>query len=610
MIQKNTIKLVMFLVLCSVFANAKTNTLQTLTSVYKPNDLVSVKVDAALSGDEDWVGVYPKNANSDWANVVSWNWVPHNGTVALSEIKKSMPVGAYEARLFFHNNYQKKASYPFTVGISNFKTSKAKYAPNETVSVTVNVPLSGDKDWVGIFPKNADNKWSNAIAWNWISNKGTFSLSRKRKAMPAGEYEVRLFWHNAYGADVKAKESFGFSVGGATQNSKKKLILVLHSGGWAPVLANNLVPRRDVIRELPFSGYGLVGNSFTNIVMARGVTVNYDDIVEELKGGERTTKGIKAFNAGKSNFLTVWMRFPGDMWDANAWNKVTQNFKTLAKVAKNLGFAGIIYDDEAYDLQAHYLINYDYNTYFDYADKAQTIKSAYKTPNKTFLEHTEKITALFKTIMEGMVAEFPSIDVLYYHSPAEGHIAANKAGKYGGPLIRHIGLEREHELIGAMFLGLKRGLSAQASLHDMGEDYTLNTKEHFEHAYQWRKHTIASDETNDNVNKREHWIIPKEDRATWANDVTEGFMVTNFPNTDPRQEFDTTNKVGVDSMKNILENALNRSDEYVIFYSASSSPHGQGVGKIKLDWLQKPSAVFSVNPQWKQMMTDVYNEIK
>jgi len=97
----------------------KGNELQTLKNVYKPNDIVRVKVDAALSGDQDWVGVYPKNAVSNWSNVIAWNWIPNNGIFALSEIKKSMPVGAYEARLFFHNNYESKASYEFSVTDNN-----------------------------------------------------------------------------------------------------------------------------------------------------------------------------------------------------------------------------------------------------------------------------------------------------------------------------------------------------------------------------------------------------------------------------------------------------------------------------------------------------------
>ena len=95
------------------------NELKTLKNVYKANDIVSVKVNAALSGDEDWVGVYPENAVSNWANVVAWNFIPSNGTFALSEIKKTMPVGAYEARLFFHNKFNSKASYAFTVEDNN-----------------------------------------------------------------------------------------------------------------------------------------------------------------------------------------------------------------------------------------------------------------------------------------------------------------------------------------------------------------------------------------------------------------------------------------------------------------------------------------------------------
>jgi hypothetical protein len=300
------------------------------------------------------------------------------------------------------------------------------------------------------------------------------------------------------------------------------------------------------------------------------------------------------------------MHFPGDLWDNEAWNKVTNNFKTLAKVSKDLGFAGIIYDDEAYTNDGKKLLNYDKNGYFD--------EYAYKTENKDFSQHVDKITARFQTIMEGMVSVFPTMDLLYYHSPVEGHIAADYARKDGQTLITGVGRERGHELIGAMFLGLKRGLSEQASIHDMGEDYTLTSKEHFTDAYTWRKHTIASNAINDAVDTTEHWAVPKEDRESWAKDVNLGFMVSNFPRADANPEFDTRDKVGLNYMKNTLENSLDRSDEYVIFYSASST--NNGVGKIKLDWLQDSNTIandgsaFGINPQWMDMMNSVYDKIK
>ena len=197
----------------------QSNTLKTLKNVYAPNDLVSVNVNASLSKDQDWVGIYPKNANNSWNNVIAWNWIPNNGTFALIEGRKDMPVGAYEARLFFHNNYDVKVSYPFSVSVDTFKTIKVQYIPDEEVSVMVNVPLSNDQDWVGIFPKNASNAWSNVIAWNWVE-QGNTALSKKiaGKTMPAGEYEIRLFFHNEYGENVAERASYGFSVSGGAVN--------------------------------------------------------------------------------------------------------------------------------------------------------------------------------------------------------------------------------------------------------------------------------------------------------------------------------------------------------------------------------------------------------
>jgi len=93
-------------------------------------------------------------------------------------------------------------------------TLKNVYRPNETVSVMVNAPLSGDEDWIGVFPKDADNRWSNVVAWNWVTKKGLVELSIKNKPMPAGAYEARLFWHNEYGATAVARQTFGFGVVG------------------------------------------------------------------------------------------------------------------------------------------------------------------------------------------------------------------------------------------------------------------------------------------------------------------------------------------------------------------------------------------------------------
>jgi len=81
--------------------------------------------------------------------------------------------------------------------IDKIKTLKMHYNIDETVSVSIHIPVSGDKDWVGIYPIGASNDWANVIAWNWVG-QGNTVLNKNQKPMPAGTYEIRLFFHNTY----------------------------------------------------------------------------------------------------------------------------------------------------------------------------------------------------------------------------------------------------------------------------------------------------------------------------------------------------------------------------------------------------------------------------
>ncbi len=382
-----------------------------------------------------------------------------------------------------------------------------------------------------------------------------------------------------------------------TQWYSKKQLILHQKGHWQPSMAGNFATRAAYINSLPFSGFTMVGNSYTNRLMEPNAPLlSYAYIWNEVKD-------VKDLYPTKSNFLAVHMHFPGDFWDDAIWNNVIANFKTLAKVAKDLGFSGIIYDDEPYDLESYKMHNYKHgNEWFD--------DNAYKNPNYNFVEHSAKISARFKQIMEAMISEYPTIDVLYYHSPVEGHIEAD-TGINGHPVVVNVGLERQHEWNSAMFLGFKQGLSHQASLHDMGEDYRLRTQAHFNDAYNWRKHSIASNATNNAVDATQHWILPQAERASWADEVNVDFMVSNEPLVSVAYpEFDTTNSVGLNDMKTTLERALDKADSYVVFYSASSSDNKGGL--IQLDWLNDPAIMsddgtpYGLNPAWKAMVEAVY----
>jgi len=80
-------------------------------------------------------------------------------------------------------------------------TTVAQYEPNETVSISITGELSGDQDWAAIYRVGDNNDWANVIAWNWVSN-GTTELNIIKHQMPAGEYEIRLFFHNSYNVEA------------------------------------------------------------------------------------------------------------------------------------------------------------------------------------------------------------------------------------------------------------------------------------------------------------------------------------------------------------------------------------------------------------------------
>ncbi len=103
--------------------------------------------------------------------------------------------------------------------VKPIQTVQDTYNPNETVSVNIQMALSGDEDWVGIFHKNDDSSWGNVLAWNWVTGNGVVSLTRDQDPLPAGEYEVRLFFHNKYGADAVVRAAYSFTVSGGGNNN-------------------------------------------------------------------------------------------------------------------------------------------------------------------------------------------------------------------------------------------------------------------------------------------------------------------------------------------------------------------------------------------------------
>jgi len=373
--------------------------------------------------------------------------------------------------------------------------------------------------------------------------------------------------------------------------AQEKHLILAEGNFWKPMMADNFEKNYKAINKLPFSGFVMVGNTFTNITMQKGVKLDYKTVWNELKG-------VKDLYPNKYNFMQINIDFPGDFWDDEIWRDVSKNFAVVAKVAKDLNFTGIVFDDEPYNINAHKMNNFKFPTRnkINRKSKIWEVKGseaswvdekAYRNSLYNFNEHMQKVTQRFENIMQSMSKAYPKLTLLVYNGPSFAHANSNKLNI----LVTDVGLPREHEYKGAIFTGFKQGLTAHASLHDMGESYRYRTHKHFKQAYQWRKYDIASNASN-RLNQNYQWTVPKEQRASWEKEVQVGFMVFNKGQESNYKEYDTRNTSTILDIKSTLQKALKYSDKYVIYYSQDQ------------DWLL-PNQQHPLKKGWMKIMQEL-----
>jgi len=381
--------------------------------------------------------------------------------------------------------------------------------------------------------------------------------------------------------------------------AKGKHLILAEGNDWLPLLPKNLIEHHQAIEKLPFSGFVMVGNSYTNRVMKKDEKLLYEYVWYEVKGMKNLYK------EKQHNFMQINLDFPADFWNDEAWEQTSKNFSVVAKVAKELGFKGIVFDDEPYSQSALRMSNFRFPSKQEVASNPQSFedwekkgselnwvdKLSYRNPNHTFQEHMQKVTERFKAIMQVMCSAYPNLTVMVYNGPSYAHENSNRLNT----TVTDVGLPREHEYKGPIFLGLKEGLENNATLHDMGESYRYRKDRHFKNSYRWRKYDIANDGYNDFLDSTYQWLVPKAERASWQKDVQVGFMVFNKPQSSNYEEFDTTETSTLADIKQTLQKALKYSDNYVIYYAQEQ------------DWLL-PNQQYPLKERWMEMMKEVYEE--
>jgi len=102
-----------------IIKNTDTNTKVTIKSNYGSNENVTVHF-TGMKAHKDWIGIYPVGKSNAWSNVIQWAWT--DDIKKGSHIFKNLPIGYYEARVFFDNSFHDEAKERFTIVTTDLNT--------------------------------------------------------------------------------------------------------------------------------------------------------------------------------------------------------------------------------------------------------------------------------------------------------------------------------------------------------------------------------------------------------------------------------------------------------------------------------------------------------
>ena len=174
--------------------------MDTLKDLYSPNEKIRINFHDLVDLNKDWIGIYPQGSSNAWENVVKWKWTGDDLRTGSLNFG-NLPVGKYEARLFYNNSYHVETTTKFIVkGLNNnnvaISTNKDFYAPNEQIHVDFRNMVAKHQDWIGIYPRGSNNDWDNVVAWKWTGDSARGSLNFG--TLPVGNYEIRAFYNNSF----------------------------------------------------------------------------------------------------------------------------------------------------------------------------------------------------------------------------------------------------------------------------------------------------------------------------------------------------------------------------------------------------------------------------
>ena len=274
----------------------------------------------------------------------------------------------------------------------------------------------------------------------------------------------------------------------------------------------------------------------------------YDQIMASFAPFSKEKPNSFYFKKLTHNFAKTGIRPELGLFDD--WTVYIESFKNFAKASKDLGFKGIIFDNEM-------------KKYWNYSDPFYVGHSLQECHDQARLRGRQ--------LMEAAISVYPDITILVFHGPYTSATAAKQRGISCN----------NNTFLGSFAAGIIEGSALQkTSPHstaiDGGELYDFRDLKEFQDSYKWRKTTVTDPAVTPKV-----LFMDDNLRKLWPKYCSIGFGIYTYERPDvtkggwkPITDFATARKTAA--------NALMVADDYVWLYSPN------------YDWFNDPKSTQTV----------------
>jgi hypothetical protein len=269
--------------------------------------------------------------------------------------------------------------------------------------------------------------------------------------------------------------------------SHQEKLLIKH--GWDAPRAQFVHDHVTTMEAQGFDGVVISLGAFWNQVYSQ-TPISANALMIELKPLAETT-----FRTMRHNFALVYSANAGSYFAD--YSVPIENFRILARTARQLGLAGIVLDTE------------------DYNSNVQNWPEA--APDRTLNEARDQAAQRGTEIVRAIAEEWPTAVVIVLGGPLVSEPATADAFK---GRIAWNDVAFAMELRGPFFVGMADAAAGSGvTIVDGGGVYTLRTAEQFDVAYSWMKRGLANQSP----------LVPDHLRDRWASTVNVSFGVYDLP---------------------------------------------------------------------------------